>query len=348
MLKAPALDANSFSLDRRNFDLLPDAVAQDWRSEFLHCRRGNRPKPTRLIVEIFNSCNLDCPMCRVGQYGIDYSRLMSVGDFTDIIDQLDSLKEVRLNGLGESTLVHNLKEYIDVLSQRSIKTELVTNGTGEFDDYKYIIDRGGSIFFSWDAATKAIFEKLRRPARWKKVFETLQKVSEHASASHIGNVGLIFTLQKLNVSHFSGVIQMAADLKVQSVQMNVIKKGANEWIKDSKGEISYEINKACEISKRHRIKLFVPSQISGTALAGCSSSTAGSHCLAPTHETVIRWNGDVQVCNMFNPYVLGSALDDNFMNSWNSAFAELFLRRLNSNAKHPYCINCVYMPQAYA
>jgi radical SAM protein with 4Fe4S-binding SPASM domain len=68
----------------------------------------------------------------------------------------------------------------------------------------------------------------------------------------------------------------------------------------------------------------------------------------PWEEAVLRWNGDVQVCNMFNPYIYGNIKLNSFKNIWNNAYAQTFRKNVNGDFKHPYCKDCAYMRDAYA
>lgn len=76
------------------------------------------------------------------------------------------VKDVRLNGLGETPLVPDLHAYLDRLDPLSCLLELISNGTGACDVYERLFARGATVLISWDVATPAAFEKVRRPARW--------------------------------------------------------------------------------------------------------------------------------------------------------------------------------------
>lgn len=340
-------DANAFSLDRINFDILDDHSAQIWRAEFLKSKRKHRPQPSRLIIEILNSCNLDCPMCRVGQHGVDLKRQMKMDDFRTILDQFASVRTVRLNGLGESTLVPNFCDYIDELRRRSIDVELITNGTATNKTYQKILEYNGKLFFSWDAAIPATFEKLRRPATWKSCLNALKRACAYKDSSGSGQVGLLFTLQKSNVTEFARVVELAAGVGADSVQLNVMKGGSLRWIDSDFPEISSQISLGSQLGREGEVSVLVPDQINGRKIGGEVQITSGTFCSAPNTEAVIRWNGDVQVCNMFNPYILGNVFGLGFNHAWESVFSEVFLKKLNTSSCHPYCKNCAYMPKAY-
>jgi radical SAM protein with 4Fe4S-binding SPASM domain len=93
----------------------------------------------------------------------------------------------------------------------------------------------------------------------------------------------------------------------------------------------------------------LPDQICGRKVPVIGlAETAAARCGAPWREVVIRWNGDVQACNMFNPYVYGNIHRASLPSIWVNEFATLFRAKLNSSSdRHPYCRNCAYIPSAY-
>lgn len=349
MFEQAIAEASAFSLDRRNFDYLPDVQATSWRQAFLNARRSAIPAPRKLIVELLNACNLDCPICRVGQHGIDPSRRMPLPTFEALIRANKELQTVRLNGLGESTLLPDFEAYLLILQQRAISVELISNGSAESATYDAVLNADGHILISWDAASPTVFEKLRRPALWRPSVERLRKVASAAREKGRGRCSLIFTLQKGNVGEFRGVVALAEELGVSAVQMNVAKTPTTRWISDNIEAIYADVGDAASVGARSSIAVFTPSLIAGFPLqTGSRTPVAALDCSAPWDEVVIRWNGDVQPCNMFNPYVFGNIHRQTFREIWRNAFAEVFRQKLNTNDAHPYCRGCVYMPAAYA
>jgi radical SAM protein with 4Fe4S-binding SPASM domain len=349
MLEPAADDATAFALDRRNFDYLPDEQAARWRRAFLSTWTEQVPSPRKLIIELLNSCNLDCPICRVGQHGVNLARAMPHQVFESLLESVSGLQSIRLNGLGESTLLPNFSIYVEALTRHGLGIELITNGSGTLHDYRQVIAHGGHILVSWDAAQPAIFEQLRRPARWSDYIASLEQIAKTASAaSGGGKCSLIFTLQRHNVGEVTGVVDLAARLGITAVQVNVAKTPTSNWSSHLLGEITRDLASAAEHARAGGVMLFVPDQIGGTrlALAG-TTPTASSRCAAPWHEAVIRWNGDVQACNMFNPFTYGNVYRTPLPVIWQNRFAGLFRARLNGTDRHPYCVGCTYMPSAF-
>jgi radical SAM protein with 4Fe4S-binding SPASM domain len=341
---SPKPDSNAIALEYRNFGYLQESDRLEWGQRFVELEETNVPYPNKAIVELLNSCNLDCPMCRVGRYGVDFKRSMSVAAFRNILSELSTLQTVRLNGLGESTLLPDFDHYIDALSERGIFIELITNGFGQITSYHRILDAGGSVFVSWDAAEQMTFEQLRRPAKWKESCESLLKMVRHRRANGAtGSVSILFTLQRANVGQLERLVGHCARWGVGRVIVNVVKLENSYWTADQLSEITNDFNAAQRLASMMGIQLSVPDEINGYPLGVDGAlRTCSQDCFMPWQEVVIRWNGDVQVCNMFNPYIYGNIFLNSFYNIWNNRFANLFRDRIKSPDKHPYCRGCVY------
>lgn len=345
---APIADATAFALDRRNFDLLPDAQASSWRQTFSTARPVAIKGPRKLVIEILNSCNLDCPMCRVGQHGVDLRRSMPLPFFQDVITAIPSAQIVRLNGLGESTLLPDFAHYVDFLAQRNLSVELITNGSGQITAYNRALEAGGHVLFSWDSADPSTFELLRRGATWSAFRETVRQVcAECQSLANGSRCSFIFTLQKGNAGGFAEVVRLAGELGVGSVQLNVAKQ-RGPLDPSSLTVIQADIQRAVSLAAGYDVRLHVPDQIGGIrTTVPTAQVTSGTTCRAPLDEAVIRWNGDVQACNMFNPFVYGNLLRASFEEVWGGRFAAVFRSKLNTKDCHPYCNACAYIPDAY-
>lgn len=343
-------DSTAFALNIKNFGYLPGDVQSKWMSDFLGSDRQYVPLPKRLIIELLNTCNFDCPMCRVGRYGVDLSRKLPFEDFCQVLDQLQgSIQEVRLNGLGESTLLPDLGKYVDELVSRKIKIELISNGSGRPEDYEHIFHNGGIIIISWDAACKATYEVLRRPAKWDDSVQSLTRLASMANEQgRSDQLFLMFTLQKKNTQELPQLVMKCHEWGIRNLMVNVVKQ-PNDRLKDDADVIRKAFSESAILASKYHISLMLPDQVNGIQIhAGCTLTTSSHGCMMPREEAVLRWNGDVQACNMFNPYIYGNIKLATFQDIWNNAFAQTFRKNLNEDTKHPYCRDCVYMRDAYA
>ena len=342
------IDSNALALEIRNFGILPPHLTKDWMLNFTSIEESKLPHPNKAIIEIINSCNLDCPMCRVGEYGVNYNRVLHINDFRKVISQIKGLKTVRLNGLGESTLIPNFEEYLDFLFEYKLHVELISNGSGKIELYKKILDNGGAVIISWDAAEPRIFETLRKPAKWNEYTDNLRKLTAIISKNSLSNISLLFTLQKSNINQLSKLVSKSVDWKIINIIVNVIKDNSTKWGEVQLIEVQKEFVLANKLASQLGVNLFLPSQIFGYKIQDVNSyNTKHEGCKMPWKEVVIRWNGDVQVCNMFNPYIYGNIHLNSFNEVWNNLFANLFRKMVDTEMKHPYCLNCVYFEEAY-
>lgn len=342
-------DSNAVALSMRNFGSIPHDISSLWISQFAMQKKSMVPLPEKVIIELANTCNLDCPMCRVGQFGIDLSRVLPLADFRNIIAQLKGIKVIRLNGLGESTLVPEFDRYLDVLFEKGITVELISNGSGKQVYYESILQNNGVVLISWDAAEKEVFERLRRPAKWEAYTGKLISLAGFASDTNCSDrLSLLYTLQKHNISQVKKLVTKCDIWSIKNIIVNVVKLSNTNWIQEHITEIRNELVEASCLAQEKGISLLIPSSMDGTELEIAGSvKTSSCHCTMPWEETVIRWNGDVQVCNMFNPYTYGNIFINDLETIWNNSFASLFRKYINTDKKHPYCQGCVYIKDAY-
>ncbi len=350
-MKIPVLpQSNAAALASRNFEDFDAETLALWSRDFVSLKHPAPPLPHKLILELVNSCNLDCPMCRVGQYGIDFSRTMPLAVVTRLLSQLPSLKTVRINGLGESTILPNFIEYIDIIEASSpCKIELITNGTGPISSYERVLSSGGKIYFSWDAASPSLFEKLRRPAKWEVCYATLESTSIALVNQKLsGSTHLLFTFQATNILELPKVVEIAKKLNISTVVVNLEKKAGVHWVFSRIQQIREATSEAIATAQTSDVRLLAPSHLNGQPLDVQGLLTAAHvKCEAPWTEALVRYNGDIQSCNMFNPYTYGNIHLSHFQQIWTNRFAQVFRANLNSPSKHPYCRGCVYTADSY-
>jgi radical SAM protein with 4Fe4S-binding SPASM domain len=306
--------------------------------------------PERLILELANTCNLDCPMCRIGEFGVDASRFMPRETFDLVADELFPLvRDVRLNGLGEATLVPWFEHCLKRVAEAGLHGELITNLTFNDRTTAALLDARFVILVSWDAATPKRFEALRRPARWDEQRARLELLGKMAGQAGLSDhVHLLFTLQRANVGELSGMVRLAAEAKIPHVLVNVVKLSNEGWIDSARPDILRSVDEARELAHRMAVRLTLPDHIGGVALVGEGVlSTAARGCDRPHKEVVVRWNGDLSVCNMFNPYTYGHLERHGFDRAWNGSLAHAFRRLVNGPTKHPYCEGCHYVHGVY-
>ncbi len=159
---------------------------------------------------------------------------------------------------------------------------------------------------------------------------------------------LLYTLQPGTERELPGVVELAARWTIPSVVVNVAKLPSRDWLTRVEGPALDAFREADEAAARLGVRLSLPDHLGGRRIDLPSAMpSAASGCDRPFKEVVIRWNGDVQVCNMFNPYLYGNVTLGSFHQSWNGAFAAAFREQFKTEPGHPYCNGCYYLAGVY-
>lgn len=344
-------EGGAFALAQRNLDPLPDEARERWVSAIMQgAPRSSPALPGRLIIELLNSCNLDCPMCRVGEFGVDLERRMPFELFCRLAEELfDHVREVRLNGLGETTLLPDLDRYLDLLERYGVRLELITNGTGTLAIYERLVAGGATVLVSWDAARPEIFERVRRPARFAALAGSMAQLGRVASGlGRTDALHLLYTLQPGTERELPGIVAFAHELGIRSVVTNVAKLPVNDWLARIEAAALEAFAEADRTASRLGVRLSLPDHLGARRVDLPSAMpSAARGCDRPFKEAVIRWNGDVQVCNMFNPWVHGNLHLGSFERAWRGGFAHAFRTQFQVEPGHPYCNDCYYLSGVY-
>ena len=152
-------------------------------------------KPTQVVLEPTNRCNLNCPYCMVGMhnefvsaYGTASHSLMTrpQGAMSEDVFQVVlrniiafGIKKVYLHFQGEPFLNTHTPAYARQLKEKGLTVGVFTNGQA-FNDH--IIDRLADaeidlIRFSVDGASEESYQRNRVGGRFCRVYENMEKVA---------------------------------------------------------------------------------------------------------------------------------------------------------------------------
>jgi radical SAM protein with 4Fe4S-binding SPASM domain len=195
----------------------------------------NRFAPEYLQIESTTRCNLKCKTCiRSAKENYD----MDLGLFKSIINQLRwsrfGTKQVDLTGVGEPLLNPDLVSMVEYAKRGSFKVGFTTNLTtlNESTAEKLINTNLDYVYVSFDGATKKTFEKLRVGANFEKVNSNISMFLKKRNDKNksLPIVKLTATVSYDNSKEILGLIKIAEDLKVNSINFNrQITPGKEHW-----------------------------------------------------------------------------------------------------------------------
>jgi sulfatase maturation enzyme AslB (radical SAM superfamily) len=170
--------------------------------------------PRRLWLEHDTTCNLRCVTCRrefakpgVFQAQRDVKVLEICREF------LPTARELVVMSAGEPLLSPSTNQALEMCRDYpQVHIELFSNGTLLLQRWSTLPQEQIYKFnLSVDAATKTTYERLRYPARWEHLQETLRFVAELGRV-----VQLNFVVQAANFREIPGFVQMCIDFGFQT------------------------------------------------------------------------------------------------------------------------------------
>lgn len=314
--------------------------------------------PEKLIVETTKSCNFSCVMCSSRTNGFQKKFTMDLEVFGEVIRVFSPHSEtIRINGYGEASIIPNIEDYIGCLDEFSFEgqREIITNLSASYRVYEHLANEDFVLLVSWDAVDENLFKEIRVGADYDKMLKSLNKLGNELS-DESERLILLSTVQEKNIDQIVPLVDLASDVGAGKLIFNIVKEeGDSKWMKNRFQEIKSEFTKANERAENLEVDLKIPDHIGEQYLdiEGITQS-AKARCDRPFKEIQIRWNTELSVCNMFNPYYLGILFRPNvpkdeqnmkkrFERLWNGPNYRLFRSIVNTERKHPYCEDCYYM-----
>ena len=198
-----------------------------WEEE----RRGsayNHAMPVHLTLETTMKCNMRCVMCQVYrspdaiQRGQVADAVMPLELFEKVAEEaFPTAREMTPTVMGEPLLTPYLSRIFDLLSEYSLKMNLVTNGmylTREMSER--LMPHLLKIKVSFDGASKSTFEGIRRGAEFKRVMNNVRQfnsVRERLDRDERPILAFQVTLMRKNIEELPQIVELASNLGVDQV-----------------------------------------------------------------------------------------------------------------------------------
>ncbi len=192
-----------------------------WKAGF---HRVLPDRPSTLMVEPTNVCNLHCPACPTGAGILNRPpRAMSFDEFRKILDQaLDPpgyLRRVTLFNYGEPFLCKDLLRMVRYAADRGLETFTSTNGQffgGERIAAEVAASGLTELLVCLDGADQETISRYRKDAKFDEILSGIRRVLAARSKAGLAGpiVELQFIVMKHNESQVERMRRIAADLGV--------------------------------------------------------------------------------------------------------------------------------------
>jgi len=203
--------------------------------------------PISIQIEPTVRCNLSCEMCEHSFHKMNKNDL-SIDQLKYILKEFPFLKNITLQGLGEPLLNKDLFSMIEEVKKRNIRIGITTNATLLTDEIgqKLIDSKIDWIYISLDAASKELYEKIRRGAEFERVINNVINFLKNKK-DRLPETNFWTLLMKENINKIPGVVKFAKELGIKKVVLQNIHNWGHESFKEKIK--SKEVNSEEKISE---------------------------------------------------------------------------------------------------
>lgn len=297
-------------------------------------------RPQFLVIELTQTCNLRCPMCRTDE-SATANRVMKSELFERVAEELFPLAVmVDLRGWGESLILPDILQHIDKAATFGTSIRFVTNLSFRRPAVlDKLAEHGCHVAVSIDAADPILFRSLRGGARLDLVASNVDRLT-HLYEKRFGSTERLYfttTVQKPALTDLPNIIDFAADHRIEEVRLFsvTVEDDSPLGIDEETARTDEALSQACERAKRRGVRL-----IAGTKLGSMPENRLDiPACLHPWAYAYVSYSGAVGFCDHLvgipgEAYHLGHLQVSSFEEIWNGP-AWQSLRREHLGSRDP-------------
>lgn len=310
--------------------------------------------PVSADIETTLACNLACVMCHRRELAKRRKVMnISLENFKKIIDDIPTLLQVKLQGMGEPLLTPDLFDMIRYAKSKGIIANFVSNGKimtrqNAKDTIESGLDR---VYFSIDSADPAQYAAIRAGGNLETVIENVGgfMTERKALGSKTPYVGIWMLLFKENLNQLRGVIDIAKQAGVDElvVQTEITDRGKSDWKNiiasmqsKNESETDHALSDARMYAKEQGVRFSVQSYV-----AGVFKKRREDMCTWAWKSLYITSQGDVSPCCIIaDPDIigLGNIYEEGFKNLWNNKKYQVLRKQFLDGNIPAACRGCYY------
>jgi radical SAM protein with 4Fe4S-binding SPASM domain len=320
------------------------------------------PLPRFVQIEPVGQCNLRCEMCAI-QFRRDGARgeplaFLAFDDFTRLVEGFGGIDELQLQGLGEPTMHPRFFEMVAWASARGIRVSTNTNLTlwSERRARQCIESGLATLHVSLDAATPALYERIRRGAHFGKVLRNLRRVVAARNAAHSRlQLRIVTVLMKQNLDELPAIVRLAHDEGIADVFVQYLCHDFEERSLPAEYRPMRDFihEQALDALPREQLETSFAAARDAAAHDGVSlrlpqltrspRPRTPPRCDWPWRGAYVSYRGDAMPCCMVGTpdrVNFGNMLDDGVAKVWRGNAYQRFRAQLAADAPSPICRSC--------
>lgn len=315
--------------------------------------------PRFVQIEPVGECNLRCRMCPV-RYRDATAAFMAWSDFTALIDQLPSLTELHLQGLGEPLLHPRFFDMVSYAANRGVRVSVNTNLTLLTPRKAEQIATCGldTVHVSVDGATAATYERIRVDARFDRLERNVGRLMSAVRRHGTPRVSMTAVAMRENLDELPALVELAARWGIASLSVQHLCHDFGEstlparyapmrdFVSDQTlvgfdaRRIERAFAAAREAASRTGVELRLPRV---TPIEHPPETPGRSRCDWPWRGPYVSYDGTAMPCCMIatpDRGALGNVARDGVEAVWNGEAYEDFRHRLGSSDPPEICRSC--------
>lgn len=300
--------------------------------------------PERVHVELTSRCNFKCLTCKHGyeSYGEDLD-----DDVCDVLvnEIIPNLKEIELQGTGESLLSHNFSKVFNAaIESKNCRLILITNASLLTDEYiEKMVESNMQLVVSLDGSDIETFKMHRPIGIFEIVIKNLYKIQAHREK--IGNTDFSFVINTVvtrkNLKKLRNMIDLASNIGVDYLFASEVREcmpNKRMWDEfrldnyENREQLNKLIIECKEYAKGKNVGFNFNPYLEEKA-------QKKKVCISPWKHIFIFANGDVSVCCELNKK-FGNIKADGFKNIWNSEKLNDFRNNMLFQDYDKHCLEC--------
>jgi MoaA/NifB/PqqE/SkfB family radical SAM enzyme len=182
--------------------------------------------PTNLFLSIDPTCNLYCPSCRNNIRMRSDSENEKINYILNnfVRPALKDCESLTLDGCGEFLVSKQYEQFLYTITKSEfpkLKLAFFTNAqlfTPErWKKFSNLLGMNIEIDISIDAASKEVYEKLRRGGKWETLCKNMEYISSLKTAGHIKEIKLRFVVQKGNAHQLEDFVELGKKWNIDAI-----------------------------------------------------------------------------------------------------------------------------------
>jgi radical SAM protein with 4Fe4S-binding SPASM domain len=280
--------------------------------------------PQYLIVELTRSCNLTCPMCRDSNRDFAWHK-MSMEIFSKIDKELfDKAKLIDLRGWGESLILDNIVDIIEVVAQKGAMIRFVTNLSYRRKDvFEALAKYNCKIAISLDSVDEKILNEIRGGASLKIINENLKllTVLYQQYQGSTDQLSFLTAVQYPALNTLYQIVPFAANYSIKEIILFPVDINSESILslENKDVEVNAMLLKVSSLSKEYNINVIAGSKLGCLPTNPLNMPT----CIHPWAYCYIAYNGKIGFCDhligpAFDDVLMGDLYLNSFREIWNS------------------------------